>query len=48
MGARNGRAGLRPLPISTFGDVADLGHELHFEAAESSPLEPTILPLSET
>ena len=29
MDARNRTAKLRPLPISTFGEVAELGHELH-------------------
>jgi len=29
MRSRNGRATLRPLPVSTFGDIAELGHELH-------------------
>jgi hypothetical protein len=29
MDSRNGRATLRPLPVSTFGDIAELGHELH-------------------
>jgi hypothetical protein len=29
MDAHKGRAKLRPLPISTFGEIAELGHELH-------------------
>jgi hypothetical protein len=29
MGRRNDRSPLRPLPVSTFGEVAELGYELH-------------------